>query len=98
MKALQCPACNHKMNLKQAAATKKVNGIFMLQCANCQQWSHENQKTAAVKNLGLFMLLVGSVMGYFQFGGFVFGTSIALIGALLALATVLFVPRTIPKN
>jgi hypothetical protein len=95
MKILECPACKHKVNLKLAAATQKVNGIFMLQCANCQQWSHENQKAAALKNLGLFMLLVGSVMGYFQLGGIVTGPMLAFIGGLIAVATQLAIPRTL---
>lgn len=93
MKTLQCPACGHKVNLKQAGATKKVNGIFMLQCAHCQQWSHENQKAAVIKNLGLLMLLIGSVMGYFQFGGIISGPIIAVIGGLLSLVVTLFIPR-----
>lgn len=95
MKILECPACKHKVNLKLAAATKKVNGIFMLQCANCQQWSHEDQKAAVVKNLGLLMLLGGSVMGYFQLGGIITGPIFAFTGGLIALATQLAVPRTL---
>ncbi|HEY0921452.1 hypothetical protein [Rheinheimera pacifica] len=95
MKILECPVCKHKVNLKLAAATKKVNGIFMLQCANCQQWSHENQKAVVVKNLGLLMLLGGSVMGYFQLGGIISGPMLAFIGGLIALATQLAIPRTL---
>lgn len=95
MKMLQCPACGHKVNLKQADATKKVNGIFILQCADCQQWSHENRKAAVVKNLGLILLLTGSVMGYFQLGGIITGPLIAVAGGLIAVATMFTVPRTI---
>lgn len=95
MKTLQCPACNHKVNLKQAGATKKVNGIFMLQCANCQQWSHESRNAAVVKNLGLMLMITGSVMGYFQFGGIITGPMLAFTGGLIALATQLAIPRTL---
>lgn len=95
MKSQQCPACGHKVNLKQAAATQKVNGTFMLQCANCREWSHESNKAAAVKNLGLLMLLTGSVMGYFQFGGIISGPLIAFTGAVLAFLTVLSSSREI---
>lgn len=95
MKTLQCPACGHKVNLKQAGATKKVNGIFMLQCANCQQWSHESRNAAVVKNLGLMLMITGSVMGYFQFGGIITGPLIAVIGGLIAVATLFAVPRVV---
>ena len=95
MKTLRCPACGNKVNLKQAAATKKVNGIFMLQCANCQQWSHENRNAAVVKNLGLMLMITGSVMGYFKLGGIVTGPLIAVIGGLIAVATLLAVPRVV---
>lgn len=95
MKSQQCPTCGHKINLKQAAATKKVNGTFMLQCANCREWSHESSKAAVVKNFGLLMLFTGSVMGYFQFGGIIFGPLIALTGAVMAFITVLSSPREI---
>lgn len=95
MRMLQCSACKHQVSLKQAASTKKVNGIFMLQCANCQQWSHENQKAAVIKNLGLLMLLGGSVMGYFQLGGIITGPLIAVAGGLIAVVTMFAVPRTI---
>ena len=95
MKLQQCPACGQKVNLKQAAATDKINGTLMLQCANCKKWSHESRKAAAVKSLGLLMLLTGAVMGYFQFGGFVIGPLIALSGAVLVLVTVLFSSREI---
>ncbi|MEH8019477.1 hypothetical protein MN202_19760 [Rheinheimera muenzenbergensis] len=83
------------MSLKQAASTKKVNDIFMLQCANCQQWSHENRKAAVVKNLGLMLMITGSVIGYFQLGGFITGPLIAVIGGVIAVATLLGVPRAI---
>ncbi|GAB58623.1 hypothetical protein [Rheinheimera nanhaiensis] len=95
MKTLLCPACRNKVSLKQAAATKKVNGILMLQCANCQQWSHENQKAAVVKKLGLILLITGSVMGYFQLGGTITGPLIAVIGGLIAVTTLLAIPRVI---
>ena len=95
MKMVECPACKHKVNLKQAAATKKVNGIFMLQCTNCQQWSHENRNAAVVKNLGLMLMITGSVMGYFQLGGINTGPLIAVAGGLIAVVTMLTVPRTI---
>ncbi|WP_240223389.1 CpXC domain-containing protein [Rheinheimera hassiensis] len=93
MKTQQCPACGHKINLKQAAEAKKLNGIFMLQCANCKQWSHENRKAAIVKNVGLILMLTGSVMGYFQLGGIIIGPIFAFTGGLIALATQLAVPR-----
>ena len=95
MKTLQCPACRHKVNLKQADATKKVNGIFMLQCANCQQWSHESRNAAAVKNLGLMLMITGSVMGFFQLGGIITGPLITVIGGLIAVATLFAVPRVV---
>lgn len=95
MRMLQCPACKLQVSLKQAASTKKVNGIFMLQCANCQQWSHENRKAAVVKNLGLMLMITGSVMGYLQLGGFITGPLIAVIGGVIAVATLLGVPRAI---
>ena len=95
MKTLQCPACGHKVNLKQADATKKVNGIFMLQCANCQQWSHERRNAAVVKNLGLTLMITGSVMGYFQFGSIITGPLIAVIGGLIAVAILFAVPRVV---
>ena len=95
MKTLQCPACGHKVNLKQAAATKKVNGIFILQCANCQQWSHESRNAALVKNVGLMLMIAGSMMGYFQLGGIITGPLLAFTGGLIAVATMFTVPRTI---
>ncbi len=98
MKMLECPACKHKVNVKQAAATKKVNGIFMLQCAECQQWSHENRKAAVVKNFALILMLTGSVMGYFQLGGIITGPLLAVTGGLIAVATMLTVRRTIYTN
>ncbi|MDP2715400.1 hypothetical protein [Rheinheimera sp.] len=98
MKMLECPACNHKVNLKQAAATKKLNGIFILQCADCQQWSHENRKAAVVKNLGLILMITGSVIGYFQLGGIITGPLITFTGGLVAVATMFTVPRTIYTN
>ena len=95
MKTLQCPACKHQVSLKQDVATKKVNGIFMLQCANCQQWSHEHRNAAVVKNLGLMLMITGSVMGYFQLGGFITGPLIAVIGGLIAVTTLFTVPRVV---
>lgn len=95
MKMLQCPACGHKVNLKQAAATKKVNGIIMLQCANCQQWSHENPNAAVVKNLGLMLIITGSVMGYFQLGSIITGPLIAVFGGLIAVTTLFAVSRVV---
>lgn len=93
MKLQQCPSCKHKVDIKQAAAVKNVNGILMLQCANCEQWSHENLSSAVVKNLGLLMLLIGSVMGYFQLGGILFGPLIAVSGGLTALIVTLWTSR-----
>ncbi|GAB2933153.1 hypothetical protein [Rheinheimera gaetbuli] len=95
MKMVECPTCNHKVNLKQATATKKVNGIFMLQCSNCKQWSHENRKAAVVKNLGLMLMITGSMIGYFQLGGIITGPLIAVIGGLIAVATLFAVPRVV---
>ncbi|MBU1308951.1 MAG: hypothetical protein KKE30_05395 [Gammaproteobacteria bacterium] len=67
----------------------------MLQCAHCKQWSHENHKAAVVKNLGLTLLITGSVIGYFQLGGIITGPLIAVIGGVIAVATLLGVPRAI---
>lgn len=95
MKLLQCPACGHNINLKRAAANQNVNGIFMLQCANCKQWSHESSKAAFFKKIGLVMMIAGSAMGYFQIGGGIIGPLIAVVGGLIALTTLLAMPRTI---
>ncbi|KKO45718.1 hypothetical protein WG68_08350 [Arsukibacterium ikkense] len=95
MKIQQCPACGHKINLKQAAATKKVKGTFMLQCGKCKEWSHECQRAAILRNVGSVVLIIGSVMGYFQLGGVILGPLIALAGVLLALTTLLFASRVI---
>ncbi|WP_273020896.1 hypothetical protein [Rheinheimera sp.] len=93
MKLQQCPTCEHKLDLKRAAATKKVNGIFLLQCPNCYQWSYENRNATIVKKIGLLTLLGGAVMGYFQIGGVIYGPLIAIIGGSIALMATCFIPR-----